>query len=216
MPFIWAHKKISDNIATWKKKRLECSLNWCSQNDFDYRYRHFSLTGIHENRSFHVPYHKHKICFLDSFSAYTFHRCNFEYRMAILFTIHCKTREKKTRVPVDRKRRVNGKSSTFLHFEWKKTVVHFEWQLRRVLTSMFFFFALHYCWRQHFPEWYQLKKTKKNAILAYSYDTRRLDLNKFSQMFTLRRKVVPSTTHVGFYQHLKYNIDLLLALFLYR
>lgn len=58
------------------------------------------------------------------------------------------------------------------------------------------------------------EKNEKNAILAYSYDTRRLDLNKFSQMFTLRRKVVPSTTHVGFYQHLKYNIDLLLALFL--
>lgn len=121
MPFTWAHKKISDNIATWTKKRLKFSLNWCSQNDFDYRYRHFSLTGIHENRSFHVPYHKHKICFDKVFFLrihFTDAISNIEWRFYLPSIV--KVERKKTWVPVDRKRRVNGKSSTFLCFEWHK------------------------------------------------------------------------------------------------
>lgn len=97
-----ALKKISGNVATWNGKRQKCSFNRCSQNDFDFRYWHWhwrstfpkKIRWYMEMGHFLSPSIKKKYVLIKFLHTYTkqvvffLFRCNFEYRMTILFTIH--------------------------------------------------------------------------------------------------------------------------------
>lgn len=72
-------------------------------------------------------------------------------------------RKKKTRVPVDRKRRVNGKSSTFLYFEWHKNGSSLQMTAKKGFDLHVFLFCVALLLTTTFS-W--MISVEKNAILA--------------------------------------------------